>query len=44
MEELAMLLFYLPLIIFEAMFESNFEAMFDATENKRKAGVSTVIE
>ena len=44
-----MLLFYLPIIIFpiiifEAMFESNFEAMFDATENKRKAGVSTVIE
>jgi len=31
-----MLLFYLPIIIFEAMFESN--------ENKRKAGESTVIE
>lgn len=44
MEEIAMLLFYLPIIIFEAMFESNFEAMFDANENKRKAGVSTVIE
>jgi hypothetical protein len=44
MEELAMLLFYLPIIIFEAMFEANFEAMFDANENKRKAGVSTVIE
>jgi len=35
-----MLLFYLPIIIFEAMFE----AMFEANENKRKAGVSTVIE
>lgn len=35
-----MLLFYLPIIIFEAMFE----AMFDANENKRKAGASTVIE
>ena len=31
-----MLLFYLPIIIFEAMF--------DAKENKRKTGVSTVIE
>jgi hypothetical protein len=40
MEEIAMLLFYLPIIIFEAMFE----AMFEANENKRKAGVSTVIE
>ena len=35
-----MLLFYLPIIIFEAMFE----AMFEANENKRKAGVSAVIE
>jgi hypothetical protein len=43
MEE-TMLLFYLPIIIFEAMFEANFEAMFDANENKRKVGVSTVIE
>jgi O-antigen/teichoic acid export membrane protein len=40
MEEIAMLLFYLPIIIFEAMFE----AMFEANENKRKAGVSAVIE
>ena len=31
-----MLLFYLPMIIFEAMFEPN--------EKKRKAGESTVIE
>jgi hypothetical protein len=30
MEDIAMLLFYLPIIIFEAMFE--------AKENKRKAG------
>jgi hypothetical protein len=29
-----MLLFYVPIIIFEAMFE----AMFEANENKRKAG------
>ena len=36
MEDIAMLLFYLPMIIFEAMFEAN--------ENKRKAGESTVIE
>lgn len=31
-----MLLFYLPIIIFEAMF--------DANANKRKAGESTVID
>jgi hypothetical protein len=36
MEAIAMLLFYLPMTIFEAMFEAN--------ENKRKAGESTVIE
>jgi hypothetical protein len=36
MEDIAMLLFCLPMIIFEAMFEAN--------ENKRKAGESTVIE
>jgi hypothetical protein len=36
MEDIAMLLFYLPMIILEAMFEAN--------ENKRKAGESTVIE
>jgi hypothetical protein len=36
MEDIAMLLFYLPIIIFEAMFEAN--------ENKRKADESTVIE
>jgi hypothetical protein len=36
MEDIAMLLFYLPMIIFEAMFEAN--------ENKRKAGEFTVIE
>jgi hypothetical protein len=34
-----MLLFYLPIIIFEAMFE----AMFEANENKRKAGDPTAI-
>ena len=39
MEEIAMLLFYLPIIIFEAMFE----AMFEANENKRKAGDPTAI-
>ena len=36
LEEVAMLLFYLPIIIFEAMFEAN--------ENERKADESTVIE
>jgi hypothetical protein len=36
LEEVAMLLFYLPIIIFEAMFEAN--------ENKRKAGDPTAIE
>jgi hypothetical protein len=36
MEDIAMLLFYLPILIFEAMFEAN--------ENKRMAGESTVIE
>jgi len=36
MEDIAMLLFYLPIIIFEAMFEANM--------NKRMAGESTVIE
>ena len=36
MEDIAMLLFYLPIIIFEAMF--------DANANKRKAGESTVID
>jgi hypothetical protein len=35
LEEVAMLLFYLPIIIFEAMFEAN--------ENKRKAGDPTAI-
>ena len=35
-----MLLFYLPVIIFEAMCES----MFEANENKRKADDPTVIE
>jgi hypothetical protein len=39
LEEVAMLLFYLPIIIFEAMFE----AMFEANENKRKAGDPTAI-
>ena len=34
MEDIAMLLFYLPIIIFEAMLE--------ASETKRKAGESTV--
>ena len=36
MEDIATLLFYLPIIIFEAMFEAN--------QNKRKADESTVIE
>jgi len=36
MEDIAMLLFYLPIIIFEAMLEANM--------NKRKADESTVIE
>jgi hypothetical protein len=36
MEDVAMLLFYLPIIIFEAMFE--------AKENKRKRSKSTAIE
>jgi hypothetical protein len=35
-EDIAMLLFYLPIIIFEAMLEANL--------NKRKADESTVIE
>ena len=35
-----MLLFYVPIIIFEAMFE----AMFEANENKRKAGDPTAIK
>jgi hypothetical protein len=34
MEDVAMLVFYLPIIIFEAMLETN--------ANKRKAGESTV--
>jgi hypothetical protein len=34
-----MLLFYVPIIIFEAMFE----AMFEANENKRKVGDPTAI-
>ena len=36
MEDIAMLLFYLPIIIFEAMLEAN--------ANKREADESTVIE
>jgi hypothetical protein len=36
MEDIAMLLFYLPIIIFEAMLEAN--------TNKREADESTVIE
>jgi hypothetical protein len=36
MEDIAMLLYYLPIIIFEAMLEANM--------NKRKAHESTVIE
>jgi hypothetical protein len=36
MEDIAMLLFYLPIIIFEAMLE--------ASMNERKANESTVIE
>jgi hypothetical protein len=36
MEDIAMLLFYLPIIIFEAMLEANM--------NKRKADESAVIE
>ena len=35
-----MLLFYLPIIIFEAMFEG----IFEANENKRKADDPTAIE
>jgi hypothetical protein len=36
MEDIAMLVFYLPIIIFEAMLEAN--------ANKRKTGEPTVIE